>query len=407
MHTERSLVAENGVPARMTGVIQDITERHELELRLRHAQKMEAVGRLAGGIAHDFNNLLLAIRGYTELALAELDGGAEPAARNLEQVKQATERAAELIGQLLALSRRQILQPRAIDLNELVRERVDLVRRIIGEHVDLEVDLSPELGSVQLDPAQMEQALLNLVFNARDAMEDGGRLLIGTALHDGNPVLSVRDTGHGMDPATRERLFEPFFTTKEGIRTGLGLATVHGFVEQSGGSVEVESEPGAGATFRLCFPAAEAREPEPPAEPGFQGPTTGGETVLLAEDEPLVREMLARFLRGKGYTVLEAADGEEAIDLAGREAQHLDVLVTDVAMPRVGGIEAAQAIREARPGVHVVFVTGHTRDLDALEHARGGSAVLQKPFSPEALAAAIREGLDTAEGALGSPKLRR
>jgi two-component system cell cycle sensor histidine kinase/response regulator CckA len=405
VHTERRLITEDGVPVRMTGVVQDITERHELELRLRHAQKMEAVGRLAGGIAHDFNNLLLAIRGYTELALAELDGGAESAAKNLEQVTQATERAAALIGQLLALSRRQILQPRAVDLNELVSERVDLVRRIIGEQVELEVDLSPELGRVQLDPAQMEQALLNLVLNARDAMEAGGRLVIATALEDGNAVLSVRDTGHGMDPPTKERLFEPFFTTKEGIRTGLGLATVHGFVEQSGGWVAVDSEPGAGATFRLCFPAAEAREPEPLPEPGFQGPTDGDETVLLAEDEVLVREMLAGFLRGKGYTVLEAADGQQAIDLADGEDGDIHILVTDVAMPRVGGTEAVQAIRKARPGVEVVFITGHARDLEALEHARGGSAVLRKPFSPEALAAAIREALDSSAGAVGSSKL--
>jgi two-component system cell cycle sensor histidine kinase/response regulator CckA len=353
---------KDGTSWRFNSFIRDMTERTELEEQLRHAQKMEAVGRLAGGVAHDFNNLLLAIRGYSELALGDLDETAGEARKYIDRIKEATERAASLTGRLLAFSRKQILQPRLVDLTELVSEAADLLRRVLGEGVELETNLEPELQPVQLDPLQVEQTLLNLVINAGDAMDDGGRLTIETAnvvCHRGpgegvsipaGPYvkLSLSDTGCGMDEVTKERLFEPFFTTKSSGSTGLGLSTVFGFVEQSGGHMLVDSEPGEGATFELYFPpvdSALAPKEVRPAQPD----ATGTETILLVEDENIVRRMLKTVLTGAGFWVLEARDGAEALVVAAGHAGKIDLMVTDVVMPRSVGSESQRSYGSPDP----------------------------------------------------------
>lgn len=408
-------IRDSGGATRYTiGLTEDLRERRQLEEELRHAQKMEAVGRLAGGVAHDFNNLLLAIRGYSELALTELDETAGEARTDIERIKEATERAASLTGRLLAFSRKQILQPRPVDLSEIVAEAADLLRRVMGEGVELATNLEAELQPVQLDPLQMEQALLNLVINACDAMGDGGLLTIETAnvvwngaggegvsIPPGPYVkLSVSDTGSGMDDATRQRVFEPFFTTKSSGGTGLGLSTVFGFVEQSGGHMLVDSEPGEGATFELYFPpvdSALAPRDVRPAQPD----AAGTETILLVEDENIVRRMLKTVLTRAGFTVLEARDGEEALVVAARHPGKIDVMVTDVVMPRLGGVGTAEALRKSRPETRVIYMSGHVRDRGALEEIRATATFIQKPFAPAQLAAKVREVLDGPSSSLG------
>jgi two-component system, cell cycle sensor histidine kinase and response regulator CckA len=389
------------------GLVEDLRKRLQLEEELRQAQKMEAVGQLAGGIAHDFNNLLLAIRGYSELALTHFEAKPDVARRDIEQVKAATERAASLISQLLAFSRKQILQPRVVDLNVLVTASSDLLRHVIGEHIELELRLDSQVGTVRLDPVQMEQGLLNLVINASDAMPEGGRLTIGTenvVSVEGMPLMPgtyvkvfVSDTGVGMDAATRERAFEPFFTTKEGTGTGLGLSMLYGFAEQSNGQVLVDSAPGEGSTFEVYFPTAEEQAAEmPKAPPPIDG--QGSETVLLVEDEEAVRELLRRALVLQGYSVLEAEDGRAALEVAAEFSDPIDVLVTDVVMPRMGGVEAAEALLARRPGLRVVYMSGHVRDRRAFDTARIKGVFLQKPFAPEALVGAIREVVSKTPG---------
>ncbi|MDX1661875.1 MAG: PAS domain S-box protein, partial [Gemmatimonadota bacterium] len=335
----------------IVGVVTDITEMKELERRYLRSQRMEALGKLAGGIAHDFNNLLTAILGYTDLT-REIAGDDHRIADTMGEVEDAARRAMDLTSQLLAYSRRQILQPRLVDLNEEVAEMETLVRRLIGEDVDLQVTLHPNAGTVRVDPGQLEQVILNLVVNARDAMPGGGRLRIETGFErleepyvhreiEVEPgewaILTVIDTGEGMDVETREHLFEPFYTTKEGSQgTGLGLATVYGIVAQSGGHVWVYSEPGEGATFRIFLPrhAEDSAELPPADEREVVG---GGETILVAEDEEAVRSLVCRVLRSLGYRVLEASDGKEALEVAAAHEGSVDLLFSDIVMPGMPG----------------------------------------------------------------------
>jgi len=394
----------------MQGVLYDITDQRRLEDQLRQAQKMEAVGRLAGGVAHDFNNLLMVIQGHTSL-LSERLSDASTERRSLDQIQKSSERAASLTRQLLAFSRMQVMQPRVLDLNTVVADMGKMLRRLIGEHIELILRSDSHLGRVKADPGQIEQVLLNLVVNARDAMPGGGKLVVETcnlaldeaaarripSLQPGSyVVLSVSDTGIGMDPETQSHIFEPFFTTKEqGKGTGLGLATVYGIVQQSGGHITVYSQPGQGATFRLYFPPVE--------EPADRGSgirprpkiPKGSETILLAEDETEVRELAREALRRGGYAVLEARDGEEARRLAESYAGPIHLLVTDVVMPNLGGPELASRLLEARPGIKVLYMSGYSEFISAGHVGLGPfTYFLQKPFSLELLGRKVREVLD-------------
>jgi PAS domain S-box-containing protein len=385
----------------------DLTEQRALEEQLQQAQKMEAIGRLAGGVAHDFNNLLLAIRGYSELALGDLDGENAEAKRSIERIGEAADRAAALTASLLAFGRRQVLQPRPTDLNHLVSNLEDMIKPFLGERIELATRLGPGLGRVEVDPVRMEQAILNLTINARDAMNGSGRLTIETAavehrgrVRDGLPLapgryvmLTVTDTGSGMDEETKGRIFDPFFTTKE-EGSGLGLSTVYGFVEQSEGSIAVQSELGKGTIFLLYFPEVDAvaeplTEMRPDAEEG-----EGAETILLVEDEDLVRTLLSGALRKAGYRVLEACDGEDALKVAAAHERQIDVLVTDVVMPNLGGVETAERLAETHPEARTIFMSGYAHDAGELAHPREGRLFLQKPFAASALTACLRELLD-------------
>src|SRR5688572_8060174 len=383
--------------------VRDMSERRELESRLRQSQKMEAIGQLAGGIAHDFNNLLTAILGNSELALMGMEEGAEYR-EEFEAIRHAAERAAALTQKLLALSRRQVLKPRLIDLNEVVRSAEGMIRPLLGEQIDLATELAAELSPVRADPAQIEQVVLSLVVNARDAMPDGGRLLIRSrslpwhspATPAGWVELSVSDTGVGMDAPTRVRVFEPFFTTKAtGKGTGLGLSTAYGVVTQSGGAIAVESEPGQGSTFTIRLPAAEGpAEPlERPSGPA-RGPG-GEETILLVEDEPALRAVARRVLEGAGYRVVEASDGEAALALLEGGTGGIDLLFTDVIMPGMTGPELAARVGRLLPGLRVLFMTGYSEDAVAFHGKLAqGTACLQKPFGPDRLLRFVRESLD-------------
>jgi PAS domain S-box-containing protein len=398
-----------GLPVASLEITRDTSERQALEDQLRQAQKMEAVGRLAGGIAHDFNNILTAILGYAELLTGEI-GEEEIARHDLEEIRKAAERAAGLTRQLLAFSRKQVLEPRVLEVNTVMASMDKMLRRLIGASVELVMALDPELGKIKADPGQLEQVLLNLAINARDAMLEGGTLTIetrnvelggdeafgGVAVVPGSYVmLSVRDTGAGMDAGTRERLFEPFFTTKEeGKGTGLGLATVYGIVKQSGGYIRVDSEPGAGSTFRVYLP----RVPDP-ADADLGGVEAsalpGSETILLAEDEDAVRAFARRVLERSGYTVLEARSGEEALLMAEQHAGSIHLLLTDVVMPGINGPKLAELLHASRPQVRVLYVTGYTEN--AVVH-RGlldnDLAFMQKPFTVESLTRRVRRILE-------------
>ena len=382
--------------------------RRQLEDQLAQSRKMEAVGRLAGGVAHDFNNLLTAILGYSNLVLDELEPG-HPARADVEQMRRAGESAASLTRQLLAFSRKQILQPQVLDLNQVVRHAEGLLHRLIGEHIVLITALEPGLERVSADPGQLEQVILNLALNARDAMRDGGTLSIETAnvrldpppqRHEGaatgpQVMLKVSDTGVGMDEETRTRIFEPFFTTKpRGEGTGLGLSTVYGIVTQSGGTIRVASEPGHGTTFTVFFPsAADTQRPPPNLPPA--GLLDGTETILLAEDQPEVRSIACAVLRRHGYTVLEAANGEEALAIVRRRTERIDLLLSDVVMPAMSGPELARLVQAEQPKIRVLYASGYTDDA-IVSHGvlDPGVAFLQKPFTPSALLRKIREMLD-------------
>ncbi len=393
-----------------TGVMRDITERKRLEAQLRQSQKMDAVGRLAGGVAHDFNNLLTTILGYSSLLLQSRAGHEAPDKRLIE-IKKSAERAAGLTRQLLSFSRNQAIEPRVVDLNLIVADMEDMLRRLIGEDIDVVFTPSGIPARVKADPGQIEQVLMNLVVNARDAMPGGGRLTVETSLTEiteprapGDTlqagtyaVLSVRDTGCGMDAETQAHMFEPFFTTKErGKGTGLGLAMVYGIVLQSGGHIQTQSEPGCGSTFSIYLPRVEAGSEVPEMAVDPARPFAGTETVLLVEDEAPVRQLAREMLLGTGYTVVEARSGAEALELFRRRADEIDIVVTDVVMPQMGGGELVEKLMVLRPGVRVLFVSGYT-DEALVRHGAAGAApaFLQKPFTYETFVAKLREVLDS------------
>jgi PAS domain S-box-containing protein len=389
-------------------VKEDVSERRKLEERLLQSQKMEAVGRLAGGIAHDFNNMLSVITGHVELALRTSYDG-DPRRRHLLEVRKAAERAASLTRQLLAFSRKQVLQPKPIDLNAVLADMNKMLQRLIGEDVDLEIQPAAGLGTVLADPGQIEQVLLNLAVNARDAMPDGGRLTLATANVDlaeadaqrrglappGRYVcLAVEDTGCGIRDEIREHIFEPFFTTKEpGKGTGLGLSTVYGIVKQSGGYIWVSSGVDRGARFDIYLPLLDQR----PAQPDLLAPapqrTAKAGTILLVEDNDALRGLVREMLEASGYTVVEAADGVEALQLVARNGA-IDLLLTDVIMPRLGGRELARRAAALRPALKVLYTSGYTADAIAVQGVlEEGLAFLPKPFTPDALALKVDEAL--------------
>jgi two-component system, cell cycle sensor histidine kinase and response regulator CckA len=404
---------KNGRYAGGLGMITDITDRRSLEEQLRHAQRLEAVGRLAGGIAHEFNNMMTVVTGYGELLLGRLGAG-DSMRLEIEQIKRAGDRAAALTRQLLAFSRKQVLQPRELDLNAVVLHMDKMLRRLIGEDVALVTVPAEGLWTVKADPGQLEQVIVNLAVNARDAMPEGGRLLIETAnivldqeyaAHrpEAAPgpyvLLAMADTGVGMDEETRAHLFEPFYTTKgPGKGTGLGLATVYGIVAQSGGHIAVESEPGRGTTFRIYLPRAGGM-PREVEEAEAEAPR-GRETVLVVEDEEAVRRLVREVLLAQGYRVLEAPGGAEALRLCGEGAEPVDLVLTDVVMPGMSGRELAARLREAVPDIRILFMSGHTETAVLAEGTLRSprEAFLQKPFPQNALARKIRELLDGTDG---------
>ena len=394
--------------------LRDMTEWKALEEQLRQAQKMEAVGQLAGGVAHDFNNLLTAIIGNGELLLRAMD--AEDARRlDVLEINRAAHRAAALVRQLLAFSRKQVLQPRVVDLNAVVLELSKMLRRIIGEHVRLELDLDPALGRVLADPGQLEQVITNLAVNGRDAMPSGGTLTLRTANVDAADVpitspdatppvgplveLSVHDDGFGMDERTLARLFEPFFTTKElGRGTGLGLATVYGIVRQSGGQIRVSSRLHHGSTFKVYLPRVEPAGEHEPAPPAWSGPQRATGTVLVVEDEPSVRRLACRVLRATGYRVLEAREGAEALRLVEQHQGPVDLLLTDVIMPGLGGPALAARLLAETPGLKVLYITGYSEDAIRQQGTLpAGGALLEKPFTAHQLAERVRAALARTE----------
>ncbi|HWY27144.1 MAG TPA: PAS domain S-box protein [Candidatus Angelobacter sp.] len=392
----------------------DITDRKQLEEQLRQAQKMEAVGRLAGGIAHDFNNLLMVIQGYADLLAERLPAG-DALRRNAEQIQMASQRATSLTRQLLAFSRKQMLAPKILNIQSVVTDMEKILRRLIGEDVALEVSSARELGLVKADRSQIEQVILNLAVNARDAMPEGGRLTIETGnveldasyahppavLSPGKYVmLAVTDNGCGMDAATQAHIFEPFFTTKEkGKGTGLGLATVYGIVKQSGGYVWVYSEPGRGTSFKVYLPRIEEEHARVGREgqPDSQSIPRGTETILLVEDEKGVRELAREYLEMSGYSVIEAEDGHTALELAAMHAGPIQLLMTDVVMPGISGRELAVRVTKIRPGIKVLYMSGYT-DQSVVHHGilETDAVLLQKPFTMVTLASKLRELL-TAE----------
>jgi PAS domain S-box-containing protein len=403
------LLYEDGHPVGTEAICRDITERKSLEEQLRQAQRLEAIGQLAGGIAHDFNNLLTVISGYAETLLEGRDRESE---QELDQIARAAERAAILTRQLLAFSRRQVLQPRVVQMNDVVADVAPMLTRLIGEDVQLVTSLAPDLGRVLADPGQLEQVILNLAVNARDAMPHGGTLTMQTAnveldeeyaAHhsEASPgphvMLSVGDTGHGMDAETLSHLFEPFFTTKPvGTGTGLGLATVYGIVKQSGGSIWIYSEPDKGTTFKIYFPREEAALSEEdasrrPAVPAAEGT----ETILIAEDEPSLRALSARILEKYGYEVITAESATDALRIVGRNGRRFDLLLTDLIMPELNGAALAERVQQLVPGIRVLFMSGYADDVVTKNGVlQPGAPFLEKPFTANELAAKVRELLD-------------
>jgi two-component system, cell cycle sensor histidine kinase and response regulator CckA len=388
----------------------DVSETRRLEAQLVQAQKMEAVGRLAGGVAHDFNNVLGVITGYGELLLKSL-GPEHPGSKRVEEIQKAAERAAGLTRQLLAFSRQQVLQPRVLDLNEVVADVEKMLGRLIGEDVHLVIARDASLGRIRADPGQIEQVLMNLSVNARDAMPKGGGLILETAnvtldeaYATAHPevrpgpfvMLSVTDTGEGMDAATRAHVFEPFFTTKPaGKGTGLGLATVFGIVQQSGGSVSLDSEVGVGTTCKIYFPRVEDALPLPSRPLASAAPRGGTETVLLVEDADSLREMIREILEEAGYTVLESSDPDEALFKVSTFASPLGLILTDVVMPGMSGPELAKSVRLARPEIKVLFMSGYTDEAMGVHGVLGtGTQFIQKPFAADALLRKVREAID-------------
>jgi two-component system, cell cycle sensor histidine kinase and response regulator CckA len=403
------LIRSNGKKDCVQGIARDVTERRQLENMVRQSQKLEAIGRLSGGLAHDFNNLLCVINGHTELLTEALQPG-DPAIRSVTQIRKAADSAAALTRQLLAFSRRQVFHPQVVDLNTIVTETERLLARLIDEHIEFYNALDPALGRVMVDPVQVEQVIINLVLNARDAMPKGGKLTIETSNFDleenhqskisqipaGKYVLlALTDTGCGMDEETQSRIFEPFYTTKEmGKGTGLGLATVYGIVKQSGGFIWVYSEEGRGTTFKVYLPrvASPLTEPRPGRHTEI---SKGTETILVVEDAEPLRALTKEFLSASGYTVLEAANGDEAIRIAQSHAGTIDLLLTDVVMPRMGGKPLVEQMAQIRPSTRVLYMSGYPNDgIVQAGVLANGVALLEKPFTREILSRRVRQVLD-------------
>ena len=402
---------ENGDANRVVLIAADVTERRRLEEQVQQSQKMEAIGRLAGGVAHDFNNLLTVIGGYGQLALNRQPAGS-PAAQELKEVLNATDRAASLTKQLLALSRRQVVEPGSVDVNTIVTDMQRMLHRVIGEDIELRTRLWPNLARVRADRSQLELVLLNLAVNARDAMPEGGTLDIETAEVDLDEsdvparkvtgmfgravVLSVSDNGTGMDEQVRAHLFEPFFTTKEaGKGTGLGLSTSYGIIRQHGGDIWVYSEPGLGSTFKVYLPVAKPDAPAAAAPAKTHTVAHGTETILLVEDDPNVASVMTKTLRLHGYRILVAHQPEEALEIAQRTSQVIHLLLSDMVLQSVHGVDLARQIRDLRPGIPVLFVSGYAgTGRPGKSFLEPGVRFLQKPFSPETLANKVREVLN-------------
>ncbi len=401
--------AKDGAILGRHGIIRDITEIKLLEEKLLQSQKMEAVGRLAGGIAHDFNNLLMAITGYDELLMCSL----EPTStlyNYAEEIHKAAERAADLTRQLLAFSRRQVLKPKVLDLKTLVDNLEKMLQRLIGEDIHLKTILDPELGKIKADPGQIEQVIMNLAINARDAMPNGGKLTIEAKdidlerMHPNrlNPIemgpyvmLSVSDTGVGIDRKMMPHIFEPFFTTKEqGKGTGLGLSTVYGIIKQSGGYIRVGSEPGSGTTFTIYLPRIEEKVEAAKSRQHEVSPQRGAETILLVEDEDMVRNIISEALRANGYTVLETSRGVDALSICRDHEEPIHLLMTDVVMPEMNGLELARKVASLRPETKVIYMSGYAENNVVSNGVLGpGAAFISKPFTPSALSEKVREVL--------------
>jgi nitrogen-specific signal transduction histidine kinase/ActR/RegA family two-component response regulator len=403
-----TLERHDGQRSNSIGIHTDITNRKFLESQLRQSQKMEAIGRLAGGVAHDFNNLLTVIMGRAQLLLGRVTDA--KVRRDLDLIRDAGSRAAALTHQLLAFSRKQVLEPRVIDLKALVVDAEKLLIRVIGEDIKLTVRSDPDLGTVKADPGQIEQVIMNLVVNSRDAMPQGGTVTLETAnlnldesysrqhfeVRPGRYVmLAVSDTGHGMDAETQSKIFEPFFTTKEKDKgTGLGLSTVYGIVQQSGGHIWVYSEPGQGTTFKIYLPRVD--EPvETIAQPQSKD-DRGTETILLVEDEQAVRELIREILELKGYTVLEAGSADEAIGICDAHDRPIDLVITDVIMPGMNGTVLAGHLRSRLPHAKIIYMSGYT-DAGIVDSGllASGHAFLQKPIIADSLARKVREVLES------------
>ncbi len=409
--TKRSLLTNHGGNKQMVAVSRDITEYKRLQAQFVQAQKMEAIGVLAGGIAHDFNNLLTVIRGYTEMLMSELSPE-DPNLLELDQIMKAGNQATSLISQLLAFSRKQILQPAILNLNETVADMIVMLRRLIGEDIKLETRIQPGLGLIKADSAQIQQIIMNLAVNARDAMPKGGMLMIETANVDLdepcfmrhpflNPgayvMMAISDNGIGMDAETQAHIFEPFFTTKvHGKGTGLGLSTVYGIVKQSEGFILPYSEPGKGTTFKIYFPRVEGKAAVAAIEETAKLEHGGVGTILVVEDDPMVRALACRILSSRGYDILEAEDGLEALKIARNSSGHIDLVLTDAVMPGMSGKEMLSKIEEFRPGIKSLYISGYTDD--AIVHhgiLDSGVAFLQKPFTIGSLTRKVREIIDS------------
>jgi CheY-like chemotaxis protein len=383
-----------GKPYRVAGIAEDITAHRELEEQLRQAHKMEAVGRLAGGIAHDFNNLLTVICGYSKMLLDRVPAS-DSWRQRLEQILNAANHASVLTRQLLAFSRQQAQQPRVVNVNRLLTNLEALLRPLIGEHISIETELDPGLSCIRVNPHQIEQVVMNLAANARDAMPNGGRFRIGTSMIEKRVRIVISDTGCGMDERTRERAFEPFFTTKGiGKGTGLGLSTVYGIVRQNQGEIYISSEPSQGTTFDLYFPPVADSEIE--NEPRRDAPslTRATQTILVVEDQPAVRGLVREALEQSGYTVLEATDGYDAVRVIEQYTGEIQLVLTDVIMPLMNGHELATRLRSIRPETKVLYMSGYTDDVLAfhgIEHPE--VAFIQKPFTHPELAAKVESVL--------------